>query len=76
VVYRCEGNIRPDLVIEILEHASIEVFSVVECDLLWNSVIADDVLPEFYCVAVEDTLVAGFVSIHLMKYSTATMAKV
>jgi hypothetical protein len=63
-------------VTEILEHAAIEVLNVVDCDLLWNSVTADDVLPEIFCIVADDTLVMGFASIHLVKYSTATTAKV
>jgi hypothetical protein len=46
VVYRCEENFRPDLVAEILKHATIKIPGVVDYDLLWNSVMADDVLPE------------------------------
>jgi hypothetical protein len=76
VVYRCEENIRPDLVVEILEHAAIEILGVVDCDLLWNSVTADDVLLDFFCMVVEVTLVTGFASTHLVKYSTATTMKV
>jgi hypothetical protein len=39
-------DLRPYLVTKILKHAAIEVLSIVDCDLLQNSVTADDVLPE------------------------------
>jgi hypothetical protein len=48
VVYRCEGNLRPDLVIEILEDATVEILGVIDHDLLWNSLMTDDVLPEIF----------------------------
>jgi hypothetical protein len=34
MVYGREGNLRPDLVAKILEHATIKILSVVNCDLL------------------------------------------
>jgi hypothetical protein len=46
VVYRCEGDLRPDLVTEIIEHGTIKILDVVDGDLLWNSIATDDVLPE------------------------------
>jgi hypothetical protein len=46
VVYRCEGDLRPDLVKEILEHATIKILGIINYDLLWNSIATDDVLPE------------------------------
>jgi hypothetical protein len=46
MVYCCEDDLRPNLVVEIIEYATIEVLSVVDCDLLWNSVVIDDILPE------------------------------
>jgi hypothetical protein len=46
MVYGHEGDFRLNLVAEILEHGTIKVFSVVDCDLLWNSIATDDVLPE------------------------------
>jgi hypothetical protein len=46
VVYRCEGDLRPHLVAEILEHGTTEILGVVGCNLLWNSTVRDDVLPE------------------------------
>jgi hypothetical protein len=33
-------------VIDILEHATIKILSIVDCDLLWNSIATDDVLLE------------------------------
>jgi hypothetical protein len=46
VVYRCEGNLRPDLVAKILEHDTVKILGVVDCDLLWDSISTDDVLPK------------------------------
>jgi hypothetical protein len=46
VVYRCEGDFRPYLVTEILEHGTIKILGIVDGDLLRNSVTTDDVLPE------------------------------
>jgi hypothetical protein len=46
MVYRCEGDLRPDLMAEILEHGTIEIPGIVNGDLLWNSIALDDVLPE------------------------------
>jgi hypothetical protein len=48
VVYRCEGDLRPDLVTEILEHGTIKVLGIVDGDLLRNSIATDDVLPETF----------------------------
>jgi hypothetical protein len=31
---------------EILEHDTIKILGIVDCDLLWNSIATDDVLPE------------------------------
>jgi hypothetical protein len=46
MVYGCEGDLRPDLVAEILEHAAVEVLSNVNCDLLQNSMAIDNGLLE------------------------------
>jgi hypothetical protein len=46
VVYGCKGDLRPDLVIEILEHGTIEILGIIDCDLLRNSVATDDSLLE------------------------------
>jgi hypothetical protein len=46
VVYRCEGDLCPDLVTEILEHGTIEILGIVDGDLLRNSVAINDALPE------------------------------
>jgi hypothetical protein len=46
VVYRCEGDLRPNPMAKILEHSTIKILGVVDHDLLWNSVATDDVLPE------------------------------
>jgi hypothetical protein len=46
VVYRCEGDLRPDLVTKILEHGTIKILGIVNSDLLRDSVATDDILPE------------------------------
>jgi hypothetical protein len=46
VLYRCKGDLHPNLMIEILEHSTIEILGIVDGDLLRNSVTTDDVLPE------------------------------
>jgi hypothetical protein len=46
VVYICEGDLRTYLVAEILEHAAVKVLGIVDCDLLWNTIAEDNVLPE------------------------------
>jgi hypothetical protein len=46
VIYRCEGDLRPDLMTEILEHITIEILGLVDSYLLRDSVMTDDVLPE------------------------------
>jgi hypothetical protein len=46
MVYRCEGDIYPDLMVEILEHGAIKVLGIVNGDLLGISIETDDVLPE------------------------------
>jgi hypothetical protein len=76
VIYRCEGDIHLDLMREILEYGTIEILGIVESDLLRNSTTTDDVLPENFWMVAEVMFVTGFASTHLVKYSTATMAKV
>jgi hypothetical protein len=76
VVYRCEGDHHPDLVTEILEHGTIKILDIIDGDLLRNSVMIDDVLPKKILNVAEVILVTGFTSTHLVKYSTAMMAKV
>jgi hypothetical protein len=46
VVYGCEGDLRSNLMAEILEHGTIKILGVVDCDLMWNSIATDDVLLE------------------------------
>jgi hypothetical protein len=46
VVYRCEGDLCPNLMAEILEHGTIKILGVVDSDLMWNSIATDVVLPE------------------------------
>jgi hypothetical protein len=46
VAYICKRDLRPNLVIEILQHGTIKILGIVDGDLLRNSVAIDDVLPE------------------------------
>jgi hypothetical protein len=46
VVYRCDGDLHPNLMAEILEHGTVKIIGVVNRDLLWNSISTDDVLPK------------------------------
>jgi hypothetical protein len=46
VIYRCKGDLRPDLMSEILEHGTIEILGIVDGDLLRNSVMTDGVMLE------------------------------
>jgi hypothetical protein len=44
VIYRCKGDLRPDLLTEILEHGTIEILGIVDGYLLRDSVATYDVL--------------------------------
>jgi hypothetical protein len=46
VIYRCEEDIRPDLMTEILKHGTTKIIGIVDGYLLRDSVTTDDVLPE------------------------------
>jgi hypothetical protein len=46
MVHGREGDLHPDLMIEMLEHATVKIFGIVDCDLLWDSIATDDVLLE------------------------------
>jgi hypothetical protein len=46
VVYRCEGELHPNLVTKIFEHCTIKILDVIDGDLLRNSVAIVDVLLE------------------------------
>jgi hypothetical protein len=46
VIYRCEGDLHPDLMTEILEYGTIKIFDVVDGYLPRDSVATDDVLLE------------------------------
>jgi hypothetical protein len=76
VIYRCKGDIHPDLMIEILEHGTIVVLGIIDGDLLRNSVATNDILPEKFLDGGEGYVGYWLVSTHLVKYSTGTMAKV
>jgi hypothetical protein len=76
VIYRCAGDLHLDLMTEILEHGTIKILGVVDGDLLRNSTTTDDALPEKFLDGGRGYVVTSFASTHLVKYSTATMAKV
>jgi hypothetical protein len=46
VIYRCKGDLHPNLVIEILKHGTIKILGIVDSYLPRDSVMIDDVLPE------------------------------
>jgi hypothetical protein len=48
MVYRCEGDLRSDLMAEILEHATVKILGVVDYDLLRDSIATYNVLPNFF----------------------------
>jgi hypothetical protein len=46
VIYGREGDLHPDLMIEILEHGTVEILGIVNGNLLRNPVMTDDILLE------------------------------
>jgi hypothetical protein len=46
MIYRCEEDLHPDLMTEILEHGTIKILGIIDGDLLRNSIATEDVLPE------------------------------
>jgi hypothetical protein len=52
------------------------LFCILDCDCSWDAEAADDVLLQKLLEVAELMLVTGFALIHLLKYSTAMMAKV
>jgi hypothetical protein len=76
MVFGCEGSLHINLVVEIIEHVTIEVFGIVNCDLLRDSIVTDNILLENFLMVVEVMLVTGLTSTHFVKYSTATMVMV
>jgi hypothetical protein len=46
MVYRCEGDLCLDLIIEILEYGIVKILGIIDGDLLRNSVTTDDILLE------------------------------
>jgi hypothetical protein len=76
MVYRCEGNLHADLVIEILEHVIVKILGVVDYDLLWDSITTNDVLQYIFLMVAEVMLVTDFTSTHFVRYSTTIMVKV
>jgi hypothetical protein len=46
VLYRCEGDLRPDVMTKILVHGTIKILDIINDDLLRSSIMIDDVLLE------------------------------
>jgi hypothetical protein len=46
MVYRCEGDLHSDLMVENLEHRIIEILGVINCDLSRDAIVANDILSE------------------------------
>jgi hypothetical protein len=46
VVYRCECDLRFDLLTEILEHCTIKVLCVIDRNVVGNAIVTDDILLE------------------------------
>jgi hypothetical protein len=46
VVHRCKGNLRSNPVAEVLEYCVVKIFYVVNSDVLWYTIEADDILPK------------------------------
>jgi hypothetical protein len=46
VVYRCERDLRPNLLAEIFEHCVIEILHIVDYNVSGNAIAADNVLLE------------------------------
>jgi hypothetical protein len=46
IVHGCEGNLRFNLVVEILEHVIVEILGVVDYNVLRDAIAADDILRE------------------------------
>jgi hypothetical protein len=76
VIYRHERDLRSDLLAKILEHCTIKVFCVVDCNVSRDTVAADDFCQKNFLIVVELTLVRGFASVHIVKYSTTITVKV
>jgi hypothetical protein len=46
VVHRCKGDLGSNLVAEVIEHCIIKTICVVNSDVPWYAIAADDVLPK------------------------------
>jgi hypothetical protein len=44
LVHRCKCNLRSNLVVEVHEHCIVKIFCVVDSDVPWYTIAADDVL--------------------------------
>jgi hypothetical protein len=76
MVYGCKGDLHSNLVIEILEHYTIKILVIVDCDVPMNAIAIDDILPEEFFDGCGSYVCETFASTHFVKYSTATIAKV
>jgi hypothetical protein len=48
VIYRCEGNLRSNLLVEILQHYISKILCVVDREVSGDTVAVDDVLPKVF----------------------------
>jgi hypothetical protein len=46
LVYRGEGNLRSDLLTKILEHCTVKILGIVNCDMSGNTIETNDILPK------------------------------
>jgi hypothetical protein len=76
MVYRCECDIHSNLLAKIFEHGIDEVLCIIDYYVPWDAIATDDVLPKEFLIEAKLMLVSFFASIHFVKYSTVTTAKV
>jgi hypothetical protein len=71
---RSKMYVSSHLTAECSECFGVQLSAIVNSDRLWDSKAANDVLPEELLNDCEVIIAKAFASIHLEKYSTATMA--
>jgi hypothetical protein len=76
VIYRCESNLRSNLLIEILEHYTVKILGIVNCDVSRDVIATNDIFPKEFLMVAELTFLTGFASTHFVKNSSATTTKV
>jgi hypothetical protein len=75
MVYGYKGNLHSNLVTAILEHYFAKVLTVVDCDMPWDAVAADYILPEEFSDCCRSYIFTGLASTHFVKYLADTIAK-